>query len=171
MERRKFLNSLGGVSGLLVASPLLANEPKPQNITIKDVTSEMPGVWKYTIGKPEKITPQSTRLVEPAVAGLQQLTAVTSSPAEPLGEVNERGVLVKLGLKKDEFIYGLGLQLNSFQQRGLKKMLRVNADPIADSGDSHAPVPFFVTTSGYGILIDTARYATVYMGNKKHKPK
>src|SRR5450631_3746791 len=64
-------------------------------------------------------------------------------------------------------IYGLGLQLQSFMQRGLMKKLRVNADPKIDSGDSHAPVPFYVTTRGYGVLIDTARYATFYAGGKK----
>jgi alpha-D-xyloside xylohydrolase len=64
-------------------------------------------------------------------------------------------------------VYGLGLQFQSFIQRGLKKKLRVNADPVVDSGDSHAPVPFYVTTRGYAVLIDTARYATVYAGNKR----
>ena len=171
MERRKFLNSLGGVTGALIASPAFAGESNAQNAFKMEIASELPGVWKFTIGKPEKITPQSTRQVEPSFAGLQKLPVLDDCPAQPFGEANSRGVLVKLGLKKDEYIYGLGLQLQSFQQRGLKKMLRVNADPVMDSGDSHAPVPFFVTTSGYGILIDTARYATVYMGNKKRRPK
>jgi alpha-D-xyloside xylohydrolase len=62
------------------------------------------------------------------------------------------------------------LQLQSFQQRGLKKKLRVNADPAMDSGDSHAPVPFYVTTAGYGVLIDTARYPTFYCGTKISNP-
>lgn len=171
MERRKFLNTLGGASGLLLASPLLANELKTNNIANTAVSSVMPGIWKFTIGTPEKITPQSTRSVDADQNGLQKLPAVDACPITPVGAVNSRGVQVRLPLKADEYLYGLGLQLQSFQQRGLKKMLRVNADPIADSGDSHAPVPFFVTTSGYGILIDTARYATVYMGNKKRKPK
>ena len=35
-----------------------------------------------------------------------------------------------------------------------------------DTGDSHAPVPFYVTTRGYGVLVDTARYATFYGGKK-----
>jgi alpha-D-xyloside xylohydrolase len=51
----------------------------------------------------------------------------------------------------------------------LKKKLRVNADPNMDSGDSHAPVPFYVTTRGYGVLVDTSRYTTFYCGNKKRK--
>jgi alpha-D-xyloside xylohydrolase len=62
------------------------------------------------------------------------------------------------------------LQLQSFQQRGKKKTLRVNADPLMDSGDSHAPVPFYVTSAGYAVLVDTARYATFYCGSQKNRP-
>jgi alpha-D-xyloside xylohydrolase len=62
------------------------------------------------------------------------------------------------------------LQLLSFAHRQSKKVARVNADPRVDSGDSHAPVPFFVTTMGLGILVDTARYATFYFGDARPKP-
>ena len=171
MERRKFINALGGASGLLMASPLLAAGFKESDFVAAVQSSEGQGVWKFTIGTPEKITPQSTRTVDPGFEGLKLLPTVEDCPVRMKGAVNERGTIVRFPLEKDEYIYGLGLQLQSFQQRGLKKMLRVNADPKLDTGDSHAPVPFFVTTSGYGILIDTARYATFYMGNKKHKPK
>ena len=58
----------------------------------------------------------------------------------------------------------------SFAQRGKKKTLRVNADPKMDTGDTHAPVPFYVTTEGLGIFVDTARYATFYFGNAQPKP-
>jgi alpha-D-xyloside xylohydrolase len=75
-----------------------------------------------------------------------------------------------LPLKPEEQIFGLGLQLLSFSQRGGKKVVRVNADPKMDTGDSHAPVPFYVTTQGIGILIDTARYATFYLGNAHPRP-
>jgi len=169
MDRRKFLNAIGGTTGMLMAAPLLAGELKIKNIGITKQTSVISGVWKFTIGKPEIITPQSTRNIAPTQSGFEKLPLVDVCPVTPIGTVNSRGVQVRLPLKAEEYLYGLGLQLQSFQQRGLKKMLRVNADPIADSGDSHAPVPFFVTTSGYGILIDTARYATIYMGNKKRK--
>ena len=66
-------------------------------------------------------------------------------------------------------VYGLGLQLQSNWERGKKKTLRVNADPRMDSGDSHAPVPFYVTTRGYGVLVDTARYATFWCGGRSAK--
>ena len=77
---------------------------------------------------------------------------------------------MRLPLKADEQIFGLGLQLLSFAQRGNKKTVRVNADPKMDTGDSHAPVPFYVTTEGIGILVDTARYATFYLGSAHSKP-
>jgi len=170
MKRRIFINALCGASGLLVAPPVMANVMKATNVVPSDLIPVQPGVWRFTIGRPEKITPQSVRAIGPAVEQMKKLPTVDSCPAEAYGTVNDRGVLVKLPVKPDEFLYGLGLQLQSFQQRGLKKTLRVNADPLVDSGDSHAPVPFFVTTSGYGVLVDTARYAQFYMGNKKHKP-
>ena len=128
-----------------------------------------PGVWRFTFGTPEKITPVKTRHYPPAVEGLAGLPKVDECPVEVTATVSERGVLVRVPLESGEQIYGLGLQLQSFEQRGLKKRLRVNADPVLDTGDSHAPVPFYVTTRGYGVLIDTARYATFYLGGKKQK--
>jgi alpha-D-xyloside xylohydrolase len=87
------------------------------------------------------------------------------------GGHSKRGCEVRLPLRPGEQIYGLGLQFMSFAQRGKKKVTRVNADPRMDTGDSHAPVPFFVTTEGVGILIDTARYATFYFGTARSKPR
>lgn len=171
MKRRKFLNTIGGASGMLLSGPLLAVNVKDKEFLSAEATSEIPGVWKFTFGKPEKITPQSTRTIKPQLDVLKKLPAVVRCPVDVTCAITDRGVFVKLPMQKDESVYGLGLQFQSFQQRGLKKMLRVNADPIMDTGDSHAPVPFFVTTSGYGVLIDTARYATFYMGNKRRKPQ
>ncbi len=85
------------------------------------------------------------------------------------GDVTRRGCQLRIPLHPNELVYGLGLMLQSFMQRGLKKQLRVNADPVLDSGDSHAPVPFYVTTRGYGVFVDTARYPTFYCGNKRKK--
>jgi len=129
----------------------------------------LPGVWKLTLGTPERITPVSTRHYAPNAAALAALPAAGALPIEVAGEATPRGFVVRMPLAPYEMVYGLGLQLQSFIQRGLKKKLRVNADPVVDSGDSHAPVPFYVTTRGYGVLIDTARYSTVYAGNKQRK--
>ncbi len=77
------------------------------------------------------------------------------------------GFLLELPLEQGEEVYGLGLTLKSFRQTGLKKMLRANSDPVADNGDSHAPVPFYVTSRGYGVLVDTCRHVTFHAGNVK----
>ncbi len=128
-----------------------------------------PGVWQFTFGTPDRITPMSTRNFDPDAAGLGAMPGC-ECPLAPAAEVTDRGVVVRIPLKSDELIYGLGLQMKDFQMRGSKKLLRVNADPELNTGDSHAPVPFYVTTGGYGIFIDGARYMTFYLGNKKTKP-
>jgi alpha-D-xyloside xylohydrolase len=130
-----------------------------------------PGIWKARIGTPEATTPVSSRLVEPHFAPLQTLAAVTAPPiAPPAGKLRRRGTLVTLPLAPHEELYGFGLQFFSVAQRAKKRVTRVNADPGADTGDSHAPVPFYVSSLGYGILIDTARYATFYCGEARPKP-
>jgi alpha-D-xyloside xylohydrolase len=175
MDRREFLSLTassvalsqlpdGGVRAADVSASSLDSaivRAEPQQI--------LPGVWKITFGKPEAITPVSTRHYQPLATALAALPAAGALPVEVAGERTARGFVLRLPLAPYEMVYGLGLQLQSFIQRGLKKKLRVNADPVVDSGDSHAPVPFYVTTRGYGVLVDTARYATVYAGNKQRK--
>jgi alpha-D-xyloside xylohydrolase len=130
-----------------------------------------PGIWKVRFGDPEKLTPVSQRFFFMDEASLRQLPDSSCPLAQEAiqGHSSKRGFVVTLPLEPDELVYGLGLQLLSFMQRGTKKTLRVNADPKVDLGDSHAPVPFYVTTRGYGVLVDTARYATFYCGGKGRK--
>jgi alpha-D-xyloside xylohydrolase len=127
------------------------------------------GIWCFTFGVPDAITPVSTREIGPNLDGLKSTKDIADCPIAPTSEFSDDGILIHLPLQKDELIYGLGLQFQSFQQRGSKKMLRVNADPEINTGDSHAPVPFYVTTQGYGVFVDNARYMTYYLGNKKKK--
>lgn len=130
-----------------------------------------PGVWRAAIGTPERFTPVSSRLVPPQTSAFVKLPQVDTIPLSPIeGKQTERGCIVELALRPHEEIFGFGLQLLSFAQRGKRKVARVNADPRIDTGDSHAPVPFYVTTEGIGILIDTARYATFYFGDVRPKP-
>lgn len=82
---------------------------------------------------------------------------------------NRRGLQMMLPMDSDEDIYGFGLQLRSMNQAGRKRMLRVNSDPAADTGEGHAPVPFYVSTAGYGFLVDTFRHVEFYMGTSLEK--
>lgn len=162
MNRRSFLGAAGTGGALLQVRQAAAQAPAvPPSIH--------PGVWKFSLGTSEKITPVSTRHYPPATTGFAELPAIEKCPVAVKGSGSRRGYLVTIPLGPNEIVYGLGLQLQSMIQRGLKKRLRVNADPKMDTGDSHAPVPFYVTTGGYGVLVDTARYATFYCGNKQRK--
>lgn len=78
-----------------------------------------------------------------------------------------RGALLEIPVKEGTQFFGLGLQLKGINHTGRKLTLRVNADPVAYSGDSHAPVPFLVTNAGWGIYVDTARQAEFYCGVHK----
>jgi alpha-D-xyloside xylohydrolase len=133
-------------------------------------TSILPGIWRATLGQPETITPVKSRLIAPAATALRSLPQVNAAPIAASGILTPRGCLLTLPLQAQELVYGFGLQLLSIESRGKKRTLRVNADPKFDTGDSHAPVPFYVTTQGYGVLIDTARIAEVYVGNAKPRP-
>lgn len=117
---------------------------------------------KITFGKPEEFVPSKF------CDNLNyKETAVKYDTSKIKMKHTPKGVVVELPLEPDEQIYGFGLQLKSFNHTGYKLTLRVNSDPAADTGDTHAPVPFFVTNKGYGIYFDTARYIEAYCGFTK----
>ncbi len=163
-----------GLSGLLRAESSMQEHASPsaeETLLAPMWRRVFPGVWRATLGTPERVTPVSTRLVPPQIEAFANLPYVDAAPLHAIrGRRTERGCMVQLPLRPNEHIYGLGLQFLSFDQRGKKKVTRVNADPKADTGDSHAPVPFYVTTEGVGILVDTARYASFYFGDARPKP-
>lgn len=74
---------------------------------------------------------------------------------------NRRGCVLEFPMGEEQ-IYGFGLQLKGFAQADKELILRVNADPQNTAGDSHAPVPFWVTTGGYGVYLDTARNVEIH---------
>ncbi len=124
-----------------------------------------PGVWKAALGVAEESTPVKLRFRPPAEEALRKLPASAQCPiGQVRGERTKRGFLLKLPLVADEQVYGFGLQFLSFAQRNGKKQVRTNADPRVDSGDTNAPVPFYITTRGYGVLVDSSRYVSFYVG-------
>lgn len=159
-----------GLSGWLGGDSASAQSPA-QSLPASAWQQVYPGVFRVTVGTSEEFTPVSSRLVPPQSEAFARLPRVTTAPALPVeAKRSTRGCTVRLPLLPEEQVFGFGLQLLSFAQRGKKKTARVNADPKNDNGDSHAPVPFYVTTEGYGILVDTARYATFYFGDARPKP-
>ena len=172
--RRSLAKALVMAGGAATLPRLVDAQSASKNASAETPSWEQvhPGIWRARIGKPEKFTPVSSRLVDVQTSAFSRLPKVATVPLPPIeGRVSGRGCTVQIPLRSQEKVYGLGLQFMSFEQRGKKKMVRVNADPKMDTGDSHAPVPFYVTTGGIGMLIDTARYATFYFGDARAKPE
>ncbi|HHY97919.1 MAG TPA: glycoside hydrolase [Firmicutes bacterium] len=132
-----------------------------------------PGVWRLRLGEPEEYTPVSMKQVEideDRIARLPDPGMAPFARGEVGFKVTPRGCVVELPLHPAERIYGFGLQLKSVDHTGRRRQLRVNSDPITDTGDSHAPVPFYISTAGYGIFVDTARYAIFNCGTHSRVP-
>lgn len=128
----------------------------------------MNGIWKYTFGQPEEKTPCSLLGIQADEKALDALPRVAENPL-PAEDIDfrrtARGCTLTLPAEEGEAFFGTGLQLKSVHQTGRKKHLRVNSDPVSDTGDSHAPVPFYVSNRGYGVYVDTARYLSIYFAS------
>ncbi len=129
------------------------------------------GIWILRAGTPEEQTPVSMRKFP------VKSDALAAMGKRDLPELvdgfqyrqTKRGLIITLPMDSDEDIYGLGLQLKSVNQAGRKRMLCVNSDPVSDTGEGHAPVPFYVSTAGYGLFIDTFRHVEIYFGTNTQR--
>lgn len=130
------------------------------------------GIYQVTFGEPEKFTPLFFREFPIKSDILNQMDSKGSCPI-PEEEIEwkktKRGITITLPMETTEDIYGFGLQLKSFNQAGRRRYIKVNSDPAADTGESHAPVPFYISTAGYGLYVDTYRYTTFLMGTNTDK--
>lgn len=130
------------------------------------------GISKITIGNPEEFTPQHFCKQEMQKEAIDKV-AISKKKAG-IAELitwkkTKRGITIMLPMNTDEDIYGFGLQLQSVNHAGRRRYIKVNSDPVADTGEGHAPVPFYISTAGYGIYVDTYRYATFLMGTNTQR--
>lgn len=138
---------------------------------------QYPGIWKTIVGNPEKISLLSAANAKPNLKALSNLPK-TSFPFEKPDikvQIIDHKTYLRFPLKKEEQIFGLGLNFQTVNQRGRILNLHVDHYGGQDNGRTHAPVPFYVSSNGYGVLIDVARYITVYAGtairtDAKHPP-
>lgn len=132
------------------------------------------GVWKMVLGQPEEYTPEYFREFP---IKKEEIELVPVSKSAGMGDTDiqwkktKRGVTVTLPMETDEDIYGFGLQFQSFNQAGRRRYMKVNSDPVADTGEGHAPVPFYISSAGYGLFVNTFRYTTFLMGTNSERGK
>lgn len=130
-----------------------------------------PGVWKGIVGTPEAYSLLSVADVSPQSGALKKMPAA-DFPAlgnEVVGAISDGKTSLRIPLVKGEQLYGFGLNFQTVHQRG--KILNLHVDHYGgkDNGRTHAPVPFYVSSQGYGVLINSARYLTVYAGSGVRK--
>lgn len=125
-----------------------------------------PGVYRLKVGEPDALTPFEVLHPDARIEAMRRLgeAAYPFAEGELLLEATERGCRVEVPLGEGEQLYGFGLQIETFGQRGLRKRPVVNDNPCGGLGLTHAPQPFYVSSRGYGILVNTARYTTFLCG-------
>lgn len=138
--------------------------PHPEPLT-PQWESVAPGVWKTVIGTPEDLT-----LLKAADASPRKdaLAALPSAPfplekSEIEVRLFSRRIALRFPLALDEDIYGLGVDFKSLRRTGSNFQLHVD-HWSGRPGRTHAPVPLYISTHGYGVLIDSARYLNFNVG-------
>jgi alpha-D-xyloside xylohydrolase len=136
--------------------------PAGQAPTVEKV---QPGIYRLRYGKPEKNTPLKFRTAPVAAQSLTKL----GDKDFPLGGIQftqtDHGCTLELPLSEGEDLYGLGLNTHSFALNGRRSWVVPSDNPEADTNESHAPEPFYVSTKGYAVYVDTARFASFSVGN------
>lgn len=134
-------------------------------------TEVEPGVWKGIVGTPEDYSLLSAAGCEPSRDGFTRLpeVALPELADRIVGEVTDGKTCLRIPLTKKEQLYGFGLNFQTVHQRG--KILNLHVDHYGgkDTGRTHAPVPFYVSSAGYGVFVNSARYLTVYAGSGARK--
>ncbi|SMD03896.1 glycoside hydrolase family 31 protein [Pedobacter nyackensis] len=143
---------------LFSVSQLVAQEIKWELIA--------PGVWKGSVGKPESYNLLTAAGAKPAINGLKDM-GEASFPLvkeEITGKLTDGKTYLRFPLDKNEQIYGFGLNFQTVHQRG--KILKLHVDHFGgkDNGRTHAPTPFYVSSNGYGVFVNSARYLDIYAG-------
>ncbi len=125
------------------------------------------GVWRVRFGQPEAFTPNQFREKDISQESFKNLPAASELPfslEEIQCQVKTARTIVYIPCDEPwEQIYGFGLDSGAYEQKGLRKFLTVSAQSIGRTGSSHGPVPFYVSTKGYGVYVDTARVPFVHV--------
>lgn len=134
-------------------------------------TEVEPGVWKGIVGAPEDYSLLTAAGCTPAHDGFKRLpkVALPELADKIVGKIADGKTNIRIPLVKGEQLYGFGLNFQTVHQRG--KILNLHVDHYGgkDTGRTHAPVPFYVSSGGYGVFINSARYITVYAGSGARK--
>jgi alpha-glucosidase (family GH31 glycosyl hydrolase) len=151
---------------ILFVATIHAALPQPVNPAWTEVAS---GVWKATVGQADSLTLLSAAGGTPSREALARMpkTVFPLDPAEIEGRNFNAKTTLRFPLAGNEDIYGLGVDFSSMRRNGGVFELHVDHwdSQRAITGRTHAPVPLYVSTKGFAVLFDTARYLNVTVGH------
>lgn len=131
----------------------------------------MPGVWKGVVGTPEAYDLLKAAGTSPNIEALTKLGKANFPFVQQniVASLRDGKTQLRFPLEKNEQLYGFGLNFQTVHQRG--KILELHVDHYGgkDNGRTHAPTPFYISSNGYGVFINTARYLKVWAGTGVRK--
>ena len=153
---------------ILISCLLISIAERAQSINWSEVA---PGVWKTTIGKAEPYDLLKAAGATPNIAALTKMEeqVFPLDQNKIVASLVDNKTYLQFPLQQEEQLYGFGLNFQTVHERG--KILQLHMDHYGgkDNGRTHAPVPFYVSSKGYGVFINSARYLTVYAGTGVRK--
>lgn len=164
------------VAGAVLAAAAVLSAAEPAVPAMVDTTmasmqvlewrQRAPGVWSAVVGKAE-VGPMDYAGT-PLLDALKELgdPALPPTMADARGQVQGVYASVRLPLGDAERLYGLGMRADGDVNLRLKDF-RLRVTP-----SSHAPTPFYISSAGYGVVINAARVLHIQMGigNRKDSP-
>jgi alpha-D-xyloside xylohydrolase len=142
-----------------------APDPASAGAAALQFTELAPGVFEARVGTPERLTLLAAAGQPPRREALAKLPGapLPFDARETAARIASGKVALRFPLAEDEEIYGLGVDFKSLRRTGAT--LRLHVDHWGGvPGRTHAPVPFYVSSRGYGVLVDSARYVDFYVG-------
>jgi len=130
------------------------------------------GVYSASIGDPDAEMRYSD-----LAGSAPKITALNDLPDVPLSKAlvntkfyiaDDGRIMVHVPTEADEKIFGYGLQFDKTMHSG--RILELKVDHFKKGGGAtHAPVPFFISSKGYGLFFNTAKYIKIrnQVGNRK----
>ncbi len=91
--------------------------------------------------------------------------------AHPLGTTvncESSQAFVSFELSHDEHVYGLGESYGPFDKRGTCRRLWLQEALSNSSPAAYKGVPFYMTTAGHGVFVDTSNEVTFHVGDLDH---
>ncbi len=143
-----------------------SSQMEKSQTTVQPWVKISPGIWRIQAGTGKIQSLMTEAAAVPRMQSLSRLPDTTFPVAESEIKVRieKARTCIRFPLDDEEQLFGLGLNFKNVNQRG--RVFRLHMDHYGgrDNGRTHAPVPFILSSKGYGILVDSTRYIDVYAG-------